>query len=222
MKVNTQNSNQTESTKESNSQVVNKQDEECLSSCNTSFKELINIPKNNISKDESLLKAINNSIIGLNPVDIKSDFNYDTFSMDKDDAMFFVDMVNNGQFALNLKGDINASLLQLTSAESTQATYKSASVSKTLLNLMETSLTTNKPVRIDFDNNVAVILKIDKSGAISANFIPGDKAVEQYLRDNIAFLRQRFDDQNLSYSDLSYSQHKGQGQKQKKDNNKGE
>lgn len=47
-----------------------------------------------------------------------------------------------------------------------------------------------------------------------ANFIPGDKAVEQYLKNNIASLRQRFDEQNLQYSELSYSNSRQQQQQQ--------
>ena len=43
----------------------------------------------------------------------------------------------------------------------------------------------NQPLRIDFDQNISVILRINKEGVVSANFIPGDKAVEQYLRNNI-------------------------------------
>ena len=72
---------------------------------------------------------------------------------------------------------------------------------------------TNQPFRIDFDKDVSVIIKVNKDGSIAANFIPGDKAVEQYLRNNISFLRQRFDEQNLSYSQLSYSNSRQQQQR---------
>jgi len=196
-------------------------DEDCLSSCDGTFKDLLKTKDKLGAGDSStLIGAISKEgLLGIDISGLKSDFNYDTFSMDKDDAMFFVDMVNNGQFGLNLQGDVTASLMQLDSVEGTAATYKSANVSKTLMNLIDNSMQTNKPVRIDFDNNVSVILKVDKSGKISADFIPGDKAVEQYLRDNIGFLKQKFDEQNLSYSNLSYKQHKQEKQKKQ---NKGE
>ena len=64
---------------------------------------------------------------------------------------------------------------------------------------------TNQPLRIDFDQNVSVILRIGKDGAIAANFIPGDKAVEQYLRNNISNLRAVFNENDLPYTELSYS-----------------
>ena len=67
------------------------------------------------------------------------------------------------------------------------------------------SMRTSQPFRIDFDKDVSVIIKVNKDGSLAANFIPGDKAVEQYLRNNISSLRQRFDEQNLPYSELSYS-----------------
>lgn len=74
----------------------------------------------------------------------------------------------------------------------------------------------NQAFRIDFDKDVSVIIKVNKDGSIMANFIPGDKAVEQYLKNNIAFLRQRFDEQNLEYSQLSYSNSKQQQQQNRK------
>ena len=77
------------------------------------------------------------------------------------------------------------------------------------------SMKTNQPFRIDFDKDVSVIIKVNKDGSIAANFIPGDKAVEQYLRNNISFLRQRFDEQNLSYSQLSYSNSRQQQQQRR-------
>ena len=60
-------------------------------------------------------------------------------------------------------------------------------------------------MRIDFDQNVSVVLRIGKDGAIAANFIPGDKAVEQYLRNNIESLKATFNENDLPYTDLSYS-----------------
>lgn len=79
------------------------------------------------------------------------------------------------------------------------------------------SMKTNQPFRIDFDKDVSVIIKVNKDGSLAANFIPGDKAVEQYLRNNIASLRQRFDEQDLSYTQLSYSNSRQQ-QQQKRQN----
>ena len=86
-----------------------------------------------------------------------------------------------------------------------------------LMDKLAESMKTNQPFRIDFDKDVSVIIKVNKDGSLAANFIPGDKAVEQYLRNNIASLRQRFDEQDLSYTQLSYSNSRQQ-QQQKRQN----
>ena len=72
-------------------------------------------------------------------------------------------------------------------------------------------------VRISFDKDVSVVIKIDKHGKISAEFIPGSAEVENYLRTNIASLKQKFDEQNLPYNELFYRQN---GRQNKERNNK--
>ncbi|MBR1617542.1 hypothetical protein IJ670_05255, partial [bacterium] len=71
-------------------------------------------------------------------------------------------------------------------------------------------------IRIDFDKDVVVILKIDKDGKIQTHFIPGSSAVEEYLRNNIPLLKQIFDKENIGYSELSYSRYKQNQNKQKR------
>ncbi len=213
-------------TKELKNKETEKVDEECLSPCSDNFKDLLltnNMPIPIEISNSSQISDING--FGLNSISStktqlsgslkKADFNYDSFTMDKDDAIFFVDMVNNGQFALNIQGDTNAAVMKLDAAKEI-TTYKSANVSKTLTNLISDAYNTQKPVRIDFDNNVSVIMKIDKSGKLSADFIPGDKAVEQYLKNNISFLQQKFDDLDLPYNELTYRQSKQQNKKKDK------
>ena len=63
-------------------------------------------------------------------------------------------------------------------------------------------------------------MKVDKEGKINANFIPGDKAVEAYLRNNIDFLRQRFNEENIAYGDLNYSKSRQEKQEQEQRNKK--
>lgn len=82
---------------------------------------------------------------------------------------------------------------------------QNAKVSQTLLNALSNARESNQPLRIDFDQNVSVILRVGQDGALSARFIPGDKAVEQYLRNNIESLKATFRENDLPYSDLSYS-----------------
>lgn len=144
--------------------------------------------------------------------------NFDTASISKDDAKFFSDLVENKQFAVQ---DNNGKTNIIKFADEIGPTYKTQQASKTLAGLIEKAYKGQQPVRIDFDNNVSVIMKIDKSGKITAEFIPGDKAVEEYLRNNIRSLKQRFDEENIGYNDLFYRQSKNQNQQQQK-RNKGE
>lgn len=146
-----------------------------------------------------------------------------TMKMDSNDAMFFVNLVNNQQMtaqtaqqASNFNGVANNF-----SEIKSEATQQTVQVSATLMDAINNSVQTGKPFRIDFDNNIAVVMKVDKDGVLSANFIPGSAAVENYLRNNIEGLRQSFDNQNLPYNELSYSsnrQKQEQQEKNKKEN----
>lgn len=153
---------------------------------------------------------------------LKAAYNYDSMSISKEDAKFFVDMVENKQFAIQQDGD-KTNLIKF--ADEVGPTYKAQQTSQVLTDLINKAYNDQKPVRIDFDNNVSVILKIDTKGKISAEFIPGDKAVEAYLKNNIGFLKQRFDDQNLAYNDIMYRQSNHNQQhreRQQQRQNKGE
>ncbi len=144
---------------------------------------------------------------------MQASLNYQTVSMDANDAMFFTDLVKNTDMSMQ---SIAGQLSQLAEVN-VQAAEKTAKVSSTMMNLLSDSLKTNQPFRIDFDKDVSVIIKVNRDGSIMANFIPGDRAVEEYLKNNIGFLRQRFDEENLPYSQLSYSKHKQQQEQQNKD-----
>ena len=134
---------------------------------------------------------------------IKTTHNFDTISISKDDAKFFADLVENKDFAM-LQGTDKMNLVKF--SDEIGPTYKTLQTSQVLTDLISKAYNEQKPVRIDFDNKVSVILKVDTKGRVSADFIPGDKAVEAYLRNNIGFLKQRFDDQNLAYNDILYRQ----------------
>ena len=92
--------------------------------------------------------------------------------------------------------------------------YERDKEKQALLDALSESRETNKPLRIDFDQNVSVVLRVNKEGTIAANFIPHDKAVEQYLRNNIETLKNTFNENDIPYSDLNYS---NRGSKQQKE-----
>lgn len=136
---------------------------------------------------------------------------YDAINMSDSDATFFANLVQNTDMSMQSI----ASQIQTQMADGNQNIQQNVKVSSVLMEKLSESMKTNQPFRIDFDKDVSVIIKVNKDGSIAANFIPGDKAVEQYLRNNISFLRQRFDEQNLSYSQLSYSNSRQQQQQKR-------
>lgn len=134
-----------------------------------------------------------------------------TIKMDSNDALFFANLIKKEQFSITDNDG--------TSEIKSEATQKSAQVSATLMTSISEAFQSNKPIRIDFGNNIAVIMKIDKDGKLSAEFIPGDKAVENYLKANVPLLQQSFDQQNLPYNSLSYRKQQEQKEQQEQQNN---
>lgn len=153
----------------------------------------------------------------LNTKDLMSTVNsattidYDAINMSDSDANFFANLVQNTDMSMkSIANQINEQM-----AEGAQNIQQNVQVSSVLMDKLAESMKTNQPFRIDFDKDVSVIIKVNKDGSLAANFIPGDKAVEQYLRNNISSLRQRFDEQNLSYTQLSYSNSRQQQQQRR-------
>ena len=93
-----------------------------------------------------------------------------------------------------------------------------AKASAALIEALKESAKNHQSFRVDFDKDISVILQVDKSGKINANFIPGDKAVETYLRNNIDYLRQRFNEENIAYGDINYSQSRRQKEDRERNN----
>lgn len=151
----------------------------------------------------------------MNTISSAHTIEYDSINMSDDDANFFANLVQNTDMSMKgISNEINSQLVQ-----NNQNVQKNIQVSSVLMEKLADSLRTNQPFRIDFDKDVSVIIKVNKDGSLSANFIPGDKAVEQYLRNNIESLRQRFDEEDLPYSQLSYSNSReGKQQRSKKEN----
>ncbi len=142
-----------------------------------------------------------------------------TIKMTEADAKFFNNLVQNNQQVT--QGEQKAETQQMILKDVEEA--KSAEVSKTLLNALKESMETNKSFRVDFDKDLSVVLRVNKNGVISAEFLPGDAAVEQYLKSNIPLLKQKFTDEGLEYENLSYRQQKEDAEegRNKKNNRNG-
>ena len=149
---------------------------------------------------------------GIHKIDRKTNLvvdtivNYNSVIMDKADVEFFANLVENG-------------FLEIDDVQNTQ---KSSHVSKTLADMLVKAMNDNKPIRIDFDNNISVIIKIDRAGKISADFLPSSQVAEAYLKENLPLLRQRFDDNNIDYNELNQRQRKQDTQDNRKKDRKNE
>ena len=163
-----------------------------------SFKDILN--------SESLIALDDGLEDILSSLDIVQSINLDTINIDKADAMFFINALNFGGYT-NYTVQTDGSIIDASN-------YKGIEVSKTLSDMLAKIQNTKQAVRLDFDNNVTVVLRMSEDGKINAHFIPGDKAVEEYLKNNIPYLKQRFEEQNIPYANLSYK-----GQQQRQNNN---
>ena len=141
-----------------------------------------------------------------------------SIKMTEADAKFFNNLIEVNQQVIEgtkTADQTNNNLLKDVEAA------KSAQVSKTLLNALKESQETNKAFRVDFDKDISVVLRVNKDGQISAEFLPGDEAVEQYLKANIPLLKQKFTDEGLEYDNLSYRQHKKDNEEEKQRQQRG-
>lgn len=144
---------------------------------------------------------------GIKKVDAKTNITTDTvvkfgdIAMNKNDVEFFANLVENGSVDMN----------------SVTNSQKSSQVSKTLADMLAKSMEDNKPIRINFDNDISVIIKINKNGKISADFLPSSQVAEAYLKENLPILKQKFDDNNIDYEELN---HRKQEQQDDRNNRK--
>ena len=140
-------------------------------------------------------------------IKIENIVKYDSVIMNQADVEVFVNIVENGEVNLN----------NLTP----KAAEKSIQVSKTLADLIAKSMENNQPVRIDFDNNISVIIRISREGKLSADFLPSSQVAEAYLKENLPLLRQKFDDNNIEYDSLNQRErrHSDKENNKKKDRN---
>lgn len=187
---------------EPNSYIVSKPQTSGFEDIRAKICEMIN---NIISpSDLNLDEQINEKFLEL---DFGCEFNIDASKIGINDAIFFVNLLNQeGLVSYKVEND---------SLSITDVNNKKINATTSLLNMLQTSFDSKKPIRLDFDNNVTVILKLDKEGKIQAHFIPGTSEVETYLKNNISCLKQSFDEEEINYSYLGYSKQKGNKEEQK-------
>ncbi len=214
MKVDTQSKQNVEN--KDNTVQLKGEDAEILAAVNMPFSDILS---QQLADGEN---SLNSSSSISNFYSLKADYNYDSLSMDLEDAVFFVNLAQEGKFSIENSpaGDFK-SVIQFDVSQ-TLVSKKTVETTNQLSYLIEKAQSTQKPVRISFDNDVSVILKIDKQGKVRDDFIPGSLEVENYLKIKIASLRQKFDEQNLPYNDLLYRQNEKQNKNKNNKDNKGE
>ena len=127
---------------------------------------------------------------------------------------FNLDSLSDGDFKLLIHGlqdkstviqginNINFQNQQINCAitnETGQISYKSIDVSKGVADLIEKAYKTLMPVRLDFDGNSSVILRVAQDGKLSAEFQSSNKAMEDILKNNLPALRSKLDAEGISY-----------------------
>lgn len=169
------------------------------------FTELNDSQAGDDTQEEARVKTVTNST-SIKKVDTKSNItvetvaSFDDIAMSKNDVDFFAKLVENRQNSI-----------------STKETAEASQVSKTLADMLAKSMNDNKPIRINFDNDISVIIKVGKDGKISADFLPSSQIAEAYLKENLPLLRQKFEDNNIDYEELN---HREQKQNEKDENQK--
>ena len=186
---------------EPNSYISSKPQPSGFEDIRTKISEIIN---NLITPSElNFNEQINEKFLEL---DFGSEFNIDASKIGINDAIFFINL-------LNQNGTINYSI-EDNSLSVADINNKKINATTSLLNMLQTSFDSKKPIRLDFDNDVTVILKLDKEGKIQAHFIPGTNEVETYLKNNISCLKQNFNEEEINYSYLGYSKYKNNKENQ--------
>lgn len=125
---------------------------------------------------------------------------FDTVIMNEADVEVFSNLVQNGEVNMNNLAP--------------EAAEKAVNVSKTLVDMLAKAMEDNKPIRIDFDNDISVIIKISRDGKIRADFLPSSQVAETYLKENLPLLKQRFDEQNIDYDELNRRERREQDKEQ--------
>lgn len=128
---------------------------------------------------------------------------FDSIIMNKADVEVFANLVE--------QKDINLNNL------SSEQIGKSVNISKTLADMLAKAREDNQPIRINFDNDISVIIRISRDGKLTADFLPSSQVAEAYLRENLPLLKQRFDEQNIEYDSLNQRERREQ---HKENNNK--
>ena len=146
--------------------------------------ELVQAQEKTVVRNEGIKKVNTNTGITTETV-----VKFDSIIMNQADVEVFANLVENGSLDLN--------------SLTTESAQKTVQISKTLADMLAKAKESSQPLRIDFDNNISVIIRISRDGKITADFLPSSQVAEAYLKENLPLLRQRFDEKNIEYDSLN-------------------
>lgn len=156
-----------------------------------------NISEKTVTREEGIKKVDTKT-----GITVENIVKFDSIVMNEADVEVFTNLVQNGEIDLNNLAP--------------KAAEKSVHVSKTLADMSAKSMENNQPLRIDFDNNISVIIRVSRDGKISADFLPSSQVAEAYLKENLPLLRQKFEQNNIDYDELNQRERR----EQNRDNNR--
>lgn len=146
--------------------------------------ELVQAQEKTVVRNEGIKKVNTNTGITTETV-----VKFDSIIMNQADVEVFANLVEKGSLDLN--------------SLTTESAQKTVQISKTLADMLAKAKESSQPLRIDFDNNISVIIRISRDGKITADFLPSSQVAEAYLKENLPLLRQRFDEKNIEYDSLN-------------------
>ncbi len=158
---------------------------------------VLNNSEKTVTREEGVKKVDTKSGITIENV-----VKFDNIAMNEADVEVFTNLVQNGEVNLNEMAP--------------KAAEKSVQVSKTLADMLAKSMDNNQPIRIDFDNNISVIIRVSRDGKISADFLPSSQVAEAYLKENLPLLRQKFEQNNIEYDELNQRERRDQNRDNRK------
>lgn len=158
---------------------------------------VLNSSEKTVTREEGVKKVDTKSGITIENV-----VKFDNIAMNEADVEVFTNLVQNGEVNLNEMAP--------------KAAEKSVQVSKTLADMLAKSMDNNQPIRIDFDNNISVIIRVSRDGKISADFLPSSQVAEAYLKENLPLLKQKFEQNNIEYDELNQRERRDQNRDNRK------
>lgn len=81
-------------------------------------------------------------------------------------------------------------------------------LSRKFLALLKDSIINNKIFRIDFDNDVSIIIRINKEGKLNVELQTTDDNLALHIKENLHILREKFEELNVKYDEISIKEMK--------------